>query len=157
MEMMQRFPVLLALGLLGCGGGSQSGSTPPAPQSTQTTLTEFLGAVRTNDLRRMGQLWGTDRGPAAAWMDPTTLSQRLQVMQRYLVHTGFRIVDGPSAAPGKSRVQSFRVELHRSNCMRVVPFDLIQTSTGGWVVQDVHLEAAGNPMLACPPPPGTRP
>lgn len=49
----------------------------------------------------------------------------------------------------------FRVELQRPQCTRVMPMDLIRTG-GGWVVFDVHLEAAGNPMLACQPGGGTR-
>jgi hypothetical protein len=153
---MRRFTVLIGLGALACGGGSAR-SVTPAPQSMQETVTQFLGAVKANNLARMGQLWGTDKGPAAASMNPTELSQRLTVIQRYLTHTGFRVLEGPLAVPGNERMRTFRVELQRANCARVLPLDLIQTRAGGWLVYDVHLEAAGNPAMACPPAGGTRP
>lgn len=153
---MRRLTVLLVLGATACGGGSQRPGSAP-PQSMQEAVTQFLGAVKANDLGRMGELWGTDKGPAAASMDPTELSQRLTVIQRYLTHSGFRVVDGPLTVPGNERLRTFRVELQRSNCVRVLPLDVIQTRGGGWVVYDVHLEAAGNPAVGCPPAGGTRP
>lgn len=153
---MRRLTVLVVLGATACGGGTQ----PPgsaAPQTMQETVTQFLGAVKANNLVRLGQLWGTDKGPAAASMDPTELSQRLTVIQVYWSHSGARVVEGPLAVPANERLRMFRVELRRSNCVRVVPLDLIQTRHGTWVVYDAHLEAAGNPALACPPAGGTRP
>lgn len=153
---MRRLTVLLVLGATACGGGSQRPGTP-APQTMQETVTQFLGAVKANNLARLGQLWGTYKGAAAASMDPTELSQRLTVIQRYWAHTGARVVEGPLGVPGNERLHTFRVELQRSNCVRVVPLDLIQTRAGTWVVYDAHLEAAGNPALACPPAGGTRP
>jgi hypothetical protein len=66
------------------------------------------------------------------------------------------VLEGPVAVPGNDRLRTFRVELQRAACTRVVPIDLIQTRAGGWIVYDVHLEAAGNPMLGCRPG-GTRP
>jgi len=155
---MRRLTVLAVLGATACGGGGPRPGAP-APQSMQATVTQFLTAVKANNLARMGQLWGTDKGPAAASMDPTELSQRLQVIQRYWTHIGARIVEGPLAVPGNERVHMFRIELQRSNCARVVPLDVIETRNGGWVVFDVHLEAVGNPMMACPPgtATGTRP
>lgn len=153
---MRRLAVLVVLGATACGGGSQRPGSA-APNSMQETVNQFLGAVKANDLGRMGRLWGTDKGPAAASMDPAELSQRLTVIQRYLTHSGFRVIEGPLTVPGKERLRTFRVELHRLNCVRVLPLDVIQTRSGGWVVYDVHLEAAGNPVLACPPAGGTRP
>lgn len=153
--MMRRLTVLAVLGAFGCGGGQRPSAA--TPQDMQETVTRFLAAVKANDLSRMGQLWGTDKGPAAASMNPTELNQRLTVIQRYLTHSGFRVIQGPLAVPGNERLRTFRVELQRTNCARVLPIDVVQTRAGGWVVYDVHLEAAGNPVLACPPAAGTRP
>ena len=153
--MLRRLTVMLLLGAAACGGGQAPGAA--GPSAMQETVTRFLAAVRANNLARMGELWGTDKGPAAGSMDPTELSQRLTVIQRYLTHSGFRFVEGPLAVPGNDRLRTFRVELQRSNCARVLPLDLIFTRAGTWVVYDVHLEAAGNPVAACPPAPGTRP
>lgn len=158
--MLRRVGVVVGLGIAlatAAACGANAGAAAPAPQTMQETVTRFLGAVKGNDLGRMGQLWGSERGAAATWMKPEELSQRLTVIQKYLAHTGSRVVEGPLAVPGKANLRTFRVELQRPQCTRVVPLDVIQTSAGGWVVYDVHLEAAGNPVQACTPPGGTRP
>ena len=154
--MIRRVGILVAVGVWGVACGGNTRTAPPAPQTMQETVTRFLGAVKANDLDRMGQLWGSARGPAANWMKPEELSQRLTVIQKYLAHTGSRVIQGPLAVPGRDDLKMFRVELQRPQCTRVVPLDLIQTG-GGWVVFDVHLEAAGNPVLACQSAAGTRP
>lgn len=151
---MRRFTILVLLGAIGCGGKKPEPATPES--AMQATVDGFLAAVKANDINRMAQLWGTDKGPAASTMDPTELTQRLSVIQKYLAHTGYRIVDGPTSVPASPRLRTYRIELQRSNCTRVLPMDLIFSRTGSWVVYDVHLEAAGNPVLGCPPT-GTRP
>lgn len=125
---------------------------PPVPQSMTETLTQFLGAVKANDLERMGRLWGTQRGPAVGWMDGKELRQRLAVIQRYLAHAGSRIVEGPIVPPdGRPDRRTFRVELQRERCNVVFPIELVRSKSGGWLVLDVHLESVGNPVAPCPP------
>jgi hypothetical protein len=147
----RRLALLAMLLPLGCGGGSPS--TAPVPQTLSAALDEFLVAVKANNLSRMGQLWGTDRGPAAEWMQPELLRQRVTVIQKYLAHTGYRVVEGPSPVPGKDNVRAFRVELQQNGCNHVQPIDVTKTRSGGWIVVDVHLEAAGSPGSTC----GNRP
>src|SRR2546427_234779 len=130
-----RLAVLVALGSLACGGG---GSRTPAPQSLNETLAQFLSAVKANDAKRMGVLWGTERGPAADWMKAEELNQRVAVIQRYLNHAGYRVVEGPLSVPGQENQRSFRVELQRAK-------------SGTWLVLDVHLDIAGNPAAGCKP------
>src|SRR5881396_1613925 len=72
------------------------------------TLDQFFAAVKAGDLQRMGALWGTERGPANDWMKPEELRQRLLVMQRYLVHAGYRVVEGQLLVPGRSRARQER-------------------------------------------------
>ena len=145
---MRRLAVLITLGGLACGGAPPG---PPSPQAMSETLAQFLTAVKANDLDRMGRLWGTERGPAAEWMNATELKQRLSVIQKYLVHAGYRVVQGPLAVTSVDNRRTFRVELQRERCNRVLPIDLVRTKRGGWLVFDVHLENAGNPMAACLP------
>src|SRR2546430_16519431 len=86
-----RLAVLVALGLLACGGGSRT----PAPQSLPETLAQFMSAVKANDAKRMGTLWGTERGPAAEWMKSDELQQRLGGHQKDFRHAGLRASEGP--------------------------------------------------------------
>src|SRR5438034_11196311 len=79
--------------------GKNPGAGAPVPQSMNESVAQFFTAVKGNDLTRMGQLWGTERGPAADNMNPTVLHQRLTVIQKYLDHTGYRIIEGPLVVP----------------------------------------------------------
>jgi hypothetical protein len=154
MPVMRRLAVLVALGSLGCGSRPQSGA--PAPQSMNETVAQFLAAVKANDIQRMGTLWGTERGPAGSWMKAEELKMRLTVIQRYLVHDGYRILEGPMLVPGHEDQRTFRVELQRQQCNVVANFDLKRTGGGGWVVSDPHLESLSNPAASCKPRnPGT--
>ena len=143
-----RLAVLVALGLLACGGGSRT----PAPQSLPETLAQFMSAVKANDAKRMGTLWGTERGPAAEWMKSDELQQRLGVIQKYLSHAGYRVIEGPLPVAGQDNQRRFRVDIQRPNgCNIVLPIDLVRTKAGTWLVLDVHLDVAGNPAAGCKP------
>lgn len=113
------------------------------------SVSQFLAAVKANDLKRMGDLWGTERGPAAESMNAEVLRQRLTVIQKYLDHTGYRVTEGPSLVPGRDELRTYRIELQRANCNQMIPIDVIRTKRGGWLVYDVHLEAAGSPAGRC--------
>jgi hypothetical protein len=139
---------LAALGVLACGGGSQT----PAPQSLNETIAHFMAAVKTNDLQRMGALWGSERGPAIQWMKGNELRQRLAVIQKYLSHEGYQVIEGPLPVPGKDNVRTFRLELQRSTgCNVAFPIDLVRAKSGGWLVNDVHLDVIGTPAATCRP------
>ena len=147
--------VLLAA-LTACN--QRAGPGKPIPQSMNESVLQFFAAVKANDLKRMGELWGTERGPAAQSMTPDVLRQRLTVIQKYLDHSGYRVIEGPLLVPGRDELRTYRVELQRTNCNQVMPIDIIQTRSGGWLVYDVHLEAAGSPAGRCPSQAtGTRP
>ena len=148
--------VVLLAALTACSNGQ--GPETPVPQSMNESVAQFLAAVKANDLKRMGELWGTERGPAAQSMNGEVLRQRLTVIQKYLDHTGYRVIEGPLLVPGHQELRTYRVELQRASCNQVMPMDLIKTHSGGWLVYDVHLEAAGSPAGRCQPAAtGTRP
>jgi len=149
-----QFVLLAALTACSKGGGPEK----PTPQSTNETVSQFFAAVKANDLKRMGELWGTERGPAAQSMNSDVLRQRLTVIQKYLDHTGYRVIEGPMLVPGHDELRTYRVELQRANCNQVLPIDIIRMRSGGWLVYDVHLESAGSPVGRCPQGgTGTRP
>ena len=140
-------PVLLLAGLvaMACGGG-RSSTTMPRPESPTAAVEGFLAAVRANDLASMGQRWGTDRGPAARWMDREVLHQRLTVIQTLLSHERFALE--PGNAPSTPDKPVLHVRLFRHGCQPVVPITLVRYQ-GGWLVENVALEAAGNPARSC--------
>ena len=146
--MRPRLLVLVALGALACGGGS--GSQTPAPQSLPESLAQFMSAVKANDLDRMKALWGTERGPASGWMKGEELKQRLTVLQIYLNHVGYRVIEGPLPVPTKDDRRMFRIELQRANtCSVAVPIELAHAKDGRWLVVGTDLAAVGNPAEPC--------
>src|SRR5947208_1695252 len=129
--------VLVALGCLACGG---AGPGKLAPQSPQETLAQFMSAVKANDLERMRTLWGSERGLASSHLKSTDVNQRLAVLQIYLNHVGYRVVEG----------RLLRVELQRStSCTVVVPIELARTKEGRWLVVGTDLASIPNPAAAC--------
>jgi len=60
-----------------------------------------MAAVKANDQRRMGDLWGSERGPASSWMKSDDLKQRLAVFQIYLNHVGSARIPAPWCSPSR--------------------------------------------------------
>ena len=145
--MRPRLTVLVALGCLACGG---AGPGKLAPQSPQETLAQFMSAVKANDLERMRTLWGSERGLASGHLKSTDVNQRLAVLQIYLNHVGYRVVEGPLPVPNKDDRRLLRVELQRStSCTVVVPIELARTKEGRWLVVGTDLASIPNPAAAC--------
>ena len=122
----------------------------PAPAAPEAAVTAFLAAVNSNDVARMAQLWGTDRGPSPVVIRNTQeRERRLVVMQRVLTHDAFQFLVAPSdqVAPAPGR-RILTVELTRGGRRVTVPFTVVGQRAGGWIVEDIGLEAAmplGNP------------
>ena len=105
---------------------------------------------RVPDLDRLKALWGTERGPASGWMKYEELKQRLTVLQIYLNHVGYRVIEGPLPVPAKDDRRMFRIELQRANsCSVVVPIELAHAKDGRWLVVGTDLAAVGNPAEPC--------
>jgi hypothetical protein len=128
---------------------------PPAPATPEATVTAFLAAVDSNAADRMAALWGTDRGPSTVVIpDASQRERRIAIMRRMLLHDAFRFVPGqaPVAIPEGRRV--LFVELTRSDRRATVPFTVVAQRAGGWLVEDIGLEAAmpiANPRRQTPP------
>lgn len=114
-----------------------------------------MDAVKANDLRNMAELWGSARGPASGYMDDDELTQRLTILQRYLIHDRYEILV-PQTAPlsAGQRTRVYQVRITRRGCTPVIPFTLVQSGQG-WLVQSVDLSQAGSPTRRCQPPSGT--
>jgi hypothetical protein len=157
--MMRRWLVLALCLSAACGGRQHPGVV--APQTPNEALARFMSAVKAKDLTAMGNLWGSDRGPASTFWDADRLNKALTTIQVYLDHKGYRVIEGPLPAqplnptyknvPSRDKLRDFRIELQRQNCNRVTPITLVQTDAGGWLVYDVHIESLGNPAAPCQP------
>ncbi len=118
------------------------------PVDPQVTITRFMSAVDANNLMAMGQLWGTKRGPAIEKMDRSDLEKRLTVMQRYLIHDEYEVLDGETMGRVDDGTRAYRIRLTRAGCVHDVPFELVRVG-GGWLVSSIDLTQAGNPARRC--------
>jgi len=142
---MRRLALLVALGGLGCGSRPQA----VTPQSPNQTLAQFMDAVKAHDLKGMGALWGNERGPVADRMKPADLNKVLTVIQIYLAHEGYRVIDGPLPKVGQDNALTYHLELERKGCHIATPIELLRGKSGTWFVYDVHLETLPNPARGC--------
>jgi hypothetical protein len=135
-------PLLAAAGLglvvAACGGGS-SVAIAPAPASPEATVGQFFAAVNADDLRRMGMLFGDERGPILqVEHDARQRDMKLAIMQRVLSSDSVR-VRGIQSAPDQRTRRVVQVEVFHGGRGRVVPVTVAMHG-GGWLVQAVDIE-----------------
>jgi hypothetical protein len=119
-------------------------------------LTPFDERIDTiNALDRMAALWGTDRGPSTVVIrNATEREQRLVIMQQVLQHDAYRFVPAPAAPNPRPGRRMLYVELRRGDSRATVPFTLVAQRDGGWLVENVGLEAvmpSATPRRQTPP------
>lgn len=148
--MRHALPVLLLVVLAACGGGSRGPivtSAAPAYSSGPEVVDQFMRAVADSNLVRMGQLWGTPRGPAAVTGEPSNWQRRIEVIQLWLRGGEHRILGEAPTADANRR--TITIELARGGCHRQVPVGVHRLGNGSWIVVNIDVEAAGNPARPC--------
>src|SRR6185503_13113551 len=93
-------------------------------------------------------IWGTEKGPAKRAMEPQELDKRLSVIKSFLVHDKFEFQPRQTLDAMGAQVRVVDVRLYRNGCRPVVPFTLVRWD-GKWLVKDIDLSAAGNPIRPC--------
>ena len=129
----------------GCSSGGGGSATPVA--SSAEAVSAFMRAAADSNLTRMAELWGTASGPA----DRTQLNdKRLTVLQVYLKGDSTRVLaDEP--VTGSSNQRRVSIALYRGSCVKQFPVFTVRLGDGGWIVQNVNIELAGNPARPCEP------
>jgi hypothetical protein len=151
----RRFLVVTALVSLAACRAAPIIVVAPAPATPEATVTAFLSAVDSNATDQMAALWGTDHGPSTVVI-PNALERdrRIAIMHRLLLHDAFRFVPAPGAVTVREGRRMLHVELTRGDRRATVPFTLVALRSGGWLVEDIGLEAAmpiANPRRQTPP------
>lgn len=139
---------MIALATAACGG--HHADTATAPTDPEASVRQFLNAVKANSLIAMRDLWGSERGPAATYLNSTEVDQRLSVIRTYLEHERFEFAQPNEVDPGNSAQRIVKVRLTRKGCQPVVPFTLVRWKNG-WLVKNIDLPSAGNPARSCGP------
>jgi hypothetical protein len=156
-----RLSFALALGLVACGGRA-AGPAHPGPAATAGgAVRNFMAAVADSDLAKMANYWGSAKGPAAVTHEPADYERRMVIIQSYLRNSGYKVLGESSArpTPGDSsagasslpadQLRQVSVQLTRANCSPVVPFVVVRSSAGAWIINQIDLAAAGTVYRNC--------
>ncbi|MEP7324355.1 MAG: hypothetical protein ABI836_00275 [Gemmatimonadota bacterium] len=155
---MTRGLVIMGVLLSACGGasGGASGQAPAAPApAAEAALQLFLHAVADSNVTAMADHWGTSRGSASRTNNPSDYQKRIVIMQAFLRGTQYRILSN-EPVPGENNQRLIAVELTRTGCTNQVPFTMIRTGRGEWLVYQFNLELVGSPNRPCAPPDSTQ-
>jgi len=143
-----RIPFLVGAATLVACASNKSGSVS-ADLSAAQVVRAFMQAAADSNLTRMGDLWGTQRGPANETRFPPEYDKRLLVMQVYLRGDSARVVSDMPVR-GSSSERQLSVELRRGSCVMQIPMTAVRSGKG-WLVETVDISAAGNPARPCNP------
>ena len=138
----------LALATAACGGKQSPVSTGNAPVEPEAAVRAFMNAVKANSIAAMRELWGTEKGPAASYLNGQEVEQRLTVIRAFLEHERYEFAQPNEVDPANSAQRIVKVRLTRKGCMPVVPITTVRWSNG-WLVKNIDLSAAGNPARSC--------
>ncbi|MGH7718633.1 MAG: hypothetical protein ACREON_07305 [Gemmatimonadaceae bacterium] len=132
---------LILLAVLACrttpaGSGGSNQMTGAA--SPRAAVEAFLASVRAEDLQAMSVIWGTSRGPARDVLpDRGQLEQRELIMQCYLSHDQFRILnDTRTDATSHTLV----VALTKGDLTRQTSFVAVMGPSERWYVERADLD-----------------
>lgn len=160
---MQRAATLVLILLLASSCASRTvGDGEMAAVAPMLSVERFLQAANSRDLEAMANLFGTPRGPVAdtgstvgcafrkmgSWIGlsrPCTTIQeielRMDAISRILRHDDYRIVSESRVAGRREPTTRIGVDLEMGeDTVRDVPFLVVQTGEGRWLVQEIGLE-----------------
>ncbi len=131
----------------GCSTKVETVAVAPAV-APAAVAAAFMRAVADSSFTQMADLWGTAAGSAMATNKPPDWLQRIAVMHAYLRGGVAKVVgESPGSAKGQRRV--LLIEFARDGCVKTVPFTMILTKQGSWLVNAIDLNAAGVPGRSC--------
>ena len=137
--------------LTACGGSAAGGGAVAEPVGTASqAMRAFFQAAADSNLTRMAQLWGTADGPASRTGKPDGWEKRLVVIQAYLRGDSTRVISDVPVT-GSDTQRRVIVALWRYGCMRQIPATVTRGRDGGWLVEEVDIQSAGNPARPCEP------
>jgi len=141
------------IALAACGGKPGPVNVDAGPAAV---VDQFMQAVADSNLNRMAQLWGTSKGSAAQTGQPSDYQRRVAIMWAYLRGATAKVAGEVERTSDRSVLA---VEVLRGDCRRRVPFTMVRTGSGSWLITAIDLAAVGVPGTPCAseqrvPPPG---
>jgi hypothetical protein len=152
LRLTQRWLLAAALTLAACGGNATSSVAqtrqPEPAANAEAAVQQFLEAVADSNLAKMAELWGTAKGPAARTGQPDDYERRIIIMQAYLRDRRHRLMSNAQDGADANR-RIVQVEFRRGDCVKMVPFTVIRSEPGDWLVNSIDLALLGGPDGNC--------
>ena len=150
--MTQRWLLAAALTLAACGGNAASSVAqtrqPEPAANAEAAVQQFLEAVADSNLAKMAQLWGTAKGSAARTGQPNDYERLIIIMQAYLRDRRHRLMSNAQEGNDPAR-RIVQVEFRRGDCVKMVPFTVVRSEPGDWLVNSIDLALLGGPGSNC--------
>jgi hypothetical protein len=106
--------------------------------TARAAVSEFLDAVKAQDIQAMSVIFGTSRGPSRDNIERSELEKRLVILQCYFSHDKYRIVD---ETPGDGGHRVITVELTRGSNIRTPKFYAVAGPSNRWYVDNMEIAA----------------
>lgn len=134
---------LLAVGVALVAAGSAQAQSPRTPSAV---VEEFMRATADSNLTRMGDLFGTSKGPARATGVPKDYEKRMVIMNAYLKGVTARALN--EVDNGKSNERVVTTEIAHGVCRVTIPITTVKTKAG-WIVRSFDLTQAAEVRKPC--------
>jgi hypothetical protein len=109
--------------------GSQTGAA-----TARGAITEFMAAIKDQDLQALGAIWGDKDGPARDRFSQDDLQKRELIMFCYLKHDSFAVLGD---APSLNANRTYAVQVKSGPITHTAQMVVTRTSNGRYYVQSV--------------------
>lgn len=131
--------ILLALvAVAACSRGPAPGATLPGAVTPTEAASEFMNAVKAQDLQAMAEVWGDQRGAARDNLERAELERRLLIMQGCYEHDRYQVL---TEAPGPNGERVVRVQITRGTRTKTANFAMARGPSDRWYVRDADFDA----------------
>jgi len=135
--------LLLVAPACGGGGAGPGVATAPAPAGAPIEVVErFMRLVAAKDYIGMGRLFGTAEGPITNRDPQQQVERRMYAIASILANDRFAITGTGQSIPGRGpEVAQLTVRITQGGETRNVPFVVVRSTAGGYLVEQVDLQA----------------
>ncbi len=123
--------------LAACAGRSPVAQFP-RPTSPEATVEQFLAAVNADDLRRMSELFGDQRGPSVGYMTDAARRDSIMAVLQHVLAADSSRVTGMESIPARRDWRLVHVEMVQGDRRTEVPFTVLPWR-GSWLVQQIDI------------------
>lgn len=122
-------------------GPTKSSGGPYGAVSSEAAVRGFLDAANEEDYRQMGQLFGTERGPAVDELGIEEVESRMIVLSKLLRNGGYALRQANLEMLGPDRVRWEAALTGSRKGSVVVPVITVPSKDGRWFVERLNVDA----------------